>query len=113
MLSELKILAKMEDMMAYGYICLRQYPKSEKFVLAADTRQSMYTMLDLIVTCNKKYTKKTTLEKLDIELDILRMKVRIGMKLGFLPFKKYEHWAKLLDEIGRMIGGWIRATKRQ
>ena len=113
MLSELKILAKMEDMMAYGYICLRQYPKSEKFVLAADTRQSMYTMLDLIVTCNKKYTKKTTHEKLDIELDILRMKVRIGMKLGFLPFKKYEHWAKLLDEIGRMIGGWIRATKRQ
>ncbi len=100
-------------MMLYGMNALRQYPKSERFVLAADTRASMYRMVELIVTCNKKYTKKTTLQQLDIELDVLRMKVRIGMKAGFLPFKKYENWAKKLDEIGKLLGGWMRAESRR
>ena len=99
--------------MLYGMGALKQYPKSEKFVLAADTRKSMYRMVELIVTCNKKYTKKTTWQQLDIELDVLRMKVRIGMKSGFLPFRKYENWAKKLDEIGKVLGGWMRAEAKK
>ena len=99
--------------MLYGMGALKQYPNSEKFVLAADTRKSMYRMVELIVTCNKKYTKKTTLQQLDIELDVLRMKVRIGMKSGFLPFRKYENWAKKLDEIGKLLGGWMRAEAKK
>lgn len=59
-------------MIAYGYIALRQFPKFEKHVLAAEMRQAMWGILRLIVVCNKRYHKKTTLQELDAELDLLR-----------------------------------------
>ena len=98
-------------MIQYGYIALRQFPKTEKFTLAAEIKLSMWRLLRLIVICNKRYYKKTTLQDLDAELDLLRSQVRISKELGFLPFKKYEVWSRHLDEIGRMIGGWLRSLK--
>ncbi|MEW5898169.1 MAG: diversity-generating retroelement protein Avd [Bacillota bacterium] len=106
---ELKIRQKVEDMIAYGYTAVRQFPKSEKFTLAADIKQSMYRLLNLVITTNKRYYKKTTMQELDVELDFLRSLVRIAMQLKFLPFRKYEIWAGMLDEIGKMIGGWFKS----
>ena len=107
---ELKILQKTYDMIEYGYSALRQYPKSEKHTLAADTKQSMYTLMRLIIRANKRYHKKTTLQDIDIELDTLRHFIRLGNGLGFLPFKKYEVWSRQLNEIGKMLGGWIKVN---
>lgn len=99
--------------MAYAYQALNQYPKYEKHSLVAETKSSMLHLLKLTITCNKKYYKKTTLQELDIELDILRSYVRLGFNLHYLPPKKYENWARMNDEIGRMIGGWIKSQKEK
>lgn len=99
-------------MIEYGYIALKQYPKSERFVLAADTKQCMYNMLKLIIRANKRYFKKTTLQDLDIEIDTLRHLIRLGHSLGFLPFRKYEIWSKQINEIGKMLGGWIKSNPK-
>ena len=109
---DLKILQKTYDMIEYGYIALRQFPKSERHTLAAEIKRSMYELLRLIIRGNKKYFKKTTLQDVDIELDNLRYLIRLGQSLGFLPFKKYEVWSKLLNEIGKMLGGWIKSTAK-
>jgi len=107
--TDLLIRQKCEAMIVYGYVALRQFPKFERHVLAAEIRVSMLGLLRLIVVCNKRYHKKTTLQDLDAELDLLRCQVRLGKELGYLDFQKYETWAKLNDEIGRMIGGWIKS----
>ena len=110
-MDELKIRQKCEDMIAYGYIALQQFPKAEKHTLAADIKRSMFKLLELIIICNKKYYKKSTMQELDIELDVLRSSIRLAMTLRFLPFKKYEVWSLHLNEIGKMIGGWMRSLK--
>jgi hypothetical protein len=107
--TDLLIRQKCEAMIAYGYVALRQFPAFERHVLAAEIRLSMLGLLRLIVVCNKRYHKKTTLQELDAELDLLRCQVRLAKALGYLDFKKYETWAKHNDEIGRMVGGWIKA----
>lgn len=100
-------------MIEYGYVALRQYPKSERHTLAAETKQSMYDLLKLIIRANKKYYKKTTLQDIDIELENLRYLVRLANGLGFLPFRKFEHWSRLLNEIGKMLGGWLKAMQQK
>ena len=107
--TDLLIRQKCEAMIEYGYVALRQFPAFERHVLAAEMRVSMWGLLRLIVVCNKRYHKKTTLQELDAELDLLRCQVRMAKSLGYLDFKKYEHWAMLNDEIGRMLGGWIKS----
>ncbi len=110
-MEELKILQKCYDMIQYGYICLRQYPKAEKHTLAAETKQSMLELLRLIIRANKRYYKKTTIQDLDVELDTLRHYIRLAKDLRFLPFRQYENWVAMLNEIGRMIGGWQKSVK--
>ncbi len=71
----LKIKQKIEDMITYAYIVLAQFPKSEKHTLAAEIKRSMFRLLELVIACNKKYFKKTTMQELDVELDMLRSSV--------------------------------------
>jgi hypothetical protein len=111
-IEDLKIRQKVEDMAVYAYTAMRQFPKSEKHTLAAEIKASIFRLLRLIIVCNKWYHKKTTLQDLDAELDVLRAYVRLAFNLGFLPIKKYEVWSKMNDEIGRMIGGWIKSQKQ-
>lgn len=108
---DLKILQKSYDMVKYGYCALRQFPKSEKYSLAADIKQSMYAIIHLIIRANKRYHKKTTLQDIDIEIEALRHLIRMAMDLNFLPFKKYEVWSRLLNEIGKMLGGWMKSIQ--
>lgn len=108
----------MYDTIQYGYTCLRQFPKSEKFTMVADIKNSMYTLLKLLIRASKKYYKKNTLQDADIELQYLKTMIRLASELKthpngapFLSIRQYEIWAKQLDEIGRMLGQWIKSSK--
>jgi four helix bundle protein len=104
-----KILQKTFDMIAFAYSVLAQFPKSEKYALAADIKRCMDKLLELEIEAHKRYHKKTTLQNLDIELAKLRAYTRLAHELGFLLIKKYERWSAMNVEIGKMIGGWIKS----
>jgi len=106
----LKIRQKHEDFMLYAYKALRHMPKSERFTLAADIKSSMLRMLEVMIRANKARNRLPLLYDLDVELEVLRSKIRLAMNLGFLPFKKYEIMAASLVEIGKMLGGWIKQS---
>ena len=110
---DLKILQKIFDMMEYGYGAMAQFPKSEKFALVTDIKHSMDRLLERCIEAKKKYYKKTTLQDMDVELMKLRAYVRLSFNLKFLPMKKYEVWSEKLVEIGKMLGGWIKAVNNQ
>ena len=110
-MEDLKIAERVEEMIEYGYQAVRHFPKSERHVLSQEIRLSMWRLMRLVIVCSKRYHKKTTLQDLDAELELLRRQVRLAKTLGVLPFKKYETWSRYLDEIGRMVGGWIKRSK--
>lgn len=111
-MESLKIMEKTYDMIRYGYQAISQFPKSEKFALAADMKRCMHTILEHIIESQKKYFKKSTLQQLDVEVAKMKLYMRLANDLGFLSFKKYEVWSKMIVEIGKMVGGWIKAAKQ-
>lgn len=111
-MEEMKIQQKVFEMMEYAYVCLQQFPKSEKFALVVDIKRCMNLILERVVEGSKKYYKKTTLQELDVEVTKLKAYIRLSYKLGFLPIKKYEIWAEKVVEIGKMVGGWIKNVQR-
>ncbi|SFQ70019.1 23S rRNA-intervening sequence protein [Halopseudomonas formosensis] len=105
-------------------IYLNHFPKCERHGLALRIRTTAYEMYDLMIEAQKRYQKKTTLTNLDIKHEQLRMQVRLAHELGYfgqpqrsseaaqgLNVKRYLTLSALIDEIGRMIGGWIAASK--
>lgn len=105
-----KMEVRADDIIQYGYIAVKQFPKSEKFVLATRITDLMWEMAALISSAiDARYNseKIKLMKEADKELRKLRIMVRNAMILGFLPFQKYEYWSKLSDELGRMIGAWM------
>ena len=103
----------MLELTEYAYIALRQFPKSEKFGLAADIKNQVYTVLRLIIAANKRYYKKTTMQEMDVEHEVLRRQVELAKTLNFLPFKKLAILIEKVDEVGRLIGGWKKKINKQ
>ena len=109
---------KIADMMKYGKQAVVNFPRRERQT-ADEIRKSMLTMYRLSIMVEKKYYKKTTLQELDIELDVLRHLIRLAQDRDYygrnvappLPFKKYEYWSGMLSEIGRIIGGYMKYAK--
>lgn len=109
-----EIKEKIYEMILYGNPKLTAFPRTERYVLAADIRKTMYTALELAVRLEKKYYKKTTLQDLDIEIDVLRNLLRLAKDKNLYPrqkpcldFHSWEVWIRKVDEIGRMIGGYM------
>lgn len=111
-MEEMKIVQKWEDMALYLYIALRQYPKSERYTLAADTTSALWNIGTNITRANvvRSVTERRRLiEDADMELSRLKVLVRMGMLLKFMDLKKYGILSRQMVEIGKMLGGWLRS----
>lgn len=111
-MAEIKLVLqqKVEDMLQYGYPLLTKFPKAEKFSLAEDIRLCMNEMLRLTIAVDKKKSKLTALEKLDIENATLQAFIRLSKDLKFISVHSYGVWETKLVEIGKMIGGLLRTV---
>lgn len=124
---EAKLDRKFTEFAKLMNIHLNHFPKHEKYGLAQEIRRAAYAVYGYIVEAQKRYHKKTTLTNLDIEHEKLRMFVRLAYALGYFEFKegrraerspaetgehRYLALSRLIDELGRMIGGWIVADRQ-
>ena len=107
------LLERTHDLMKELYISLRQYPKAEKYGLAADTKRAFNSFLELVIRVKDKHTKKTSLEEADIKLDTLRQYLLLGQEFGYMSFKRYEITSKYANECGRIIGKMIQNNNRK
>lgn len=111
-------------------IYLNHFPKAERYALAGRIRNTAYEMYDLITEGQKRYLKKTTLTNLDITHERLRMQIYLAYELGYFRFKdgraadsqqnpqaleqhRFTTLGNMVDELGRMIGGWIAKLREQ
>jgi hypothetical protein len=112
MAENMKVYQKWEDMAKYLYVALQSYPKSEKFTIAADTRNALMLVGRYIYRANNvpKLERRKAIEEADLALVDLKLLIRMGMVLEFMPLKKYEIASAQAVEIGKMLGGWLKAS---
>jgi hypothetical protein len=121
--SEAILSRKYIEMAKLLNIYLNHFPRFERYALANNIRNTTYEIYDLITEAQKRYIKKTTLTNLDITHQKLRMQVYLANELGYFAFKdgrqdekidashRYLAISRLIDEVGRIIGGWINKLK--
>lgn len=103
--------AKLEELDVYTHIALQQFPNAERHLIVADIRKSVALIRRLSIVAWKRYHKKTTLQELDVEVEVLRNLIRksVHKQLGHINEHRYEVWVRHVNEIGRMVGGWIKS----
>ncbi|KKQ40808.1 MAG: hypothetical protein US58_C0012G0017 [Candidatus Magasanikbacteria bacterium GW2011_GWA2_37_8] len=58
-----------------------------------------------------KLNKVATLEHVSLKLNMLRVFIRLLKDVKTIDNKKYVTLENIVDEIGRMLGGWIKSCK--
>lgn len=104
----LLIVKKIREMIVYNNIMLKQFPKHEKYLLANKIRETGYEIFEAAVTINKKFHKKTTFTDLNVKHELLRQFVNLSFELKYIDSQKYRVSQTIIDEVGKMIGAWIK-----
>jgi hypothetical protein len=102
-----------------GY--LAHFPNCHKYTLTQGIRQAFLDVYNLVTECQKRYFKKTSLTQLDVRHEQLRMMIHLANELGLFNYSagrkdalapgahRFLTILKMVDELGRMIGGWVRS----
>lgn len=62
--------------------------------------------------CSRGESRLLALQRADTHLARLRAYLRLIHRWSWLSDGQYEHISKLVLEIGKLLGGWIKASKR-
>jgi hypothetical protein len=90
---------------------LDKLPRSQKFLLGDRIQGTALDVLERLIEATYSKARERALGEANLGVEKLRFLFRICVDLRYLDPRRYEHAARTLDEIGRMIGGWIRTNR--
>ena len=88
---------------------VEKYPRAKKFTLGDRIENAALNVLDALITATFTRTRDQSLADANLGLDRLRFLMRLSQELRLIDLKKYEHAAREIDGVGRLIGGWTKA----
>ena len=85
-----------------------QFPKHEKYLMANKVRELGYEIFEAAITVNKRFHKKTTMSDLNVKHEVLRQFVNLAFELKYIDAQKHRVSQLKIDEVGKLIGTWIK-----
>jgi hypothetical protein len=85
-----------------------KFPKSYRFSVALKLENLSTDFIELTTVANMRKEKLPLLKLADEVLAKLRLLFRLSYEMRFINLKSYEHGSKLLNELGRLLGGWMK-----
>ncbi len=112
---DIPIFKKSYDLYKDFYNLRLSVPKQDRYTLWQKCESLLIEVLEgiLLASQQSKSEKLPTLEKTSVKLNFLRVCIRLMKDIKAIDSKKYIIIEANLDEIGRMLGGWIRSTKER
>ena len=108
------LIPRIEKYIEYMINVIIKLPRTEKFNIGNEYKVSMYKMLSNAIYINKIGSNNEILNKLgylnkiDAELVIERIYLRIMLKNRWIDEKKFKVAMELIYEIGKIVGGLIK-----
>lgn len=95
----------------HNYIKL--FPKTEKYSLGIRIENFTLDTLELalLAAYAPKVNRLIHLESLDAKVQILKTLIRLAHEIRALDDNKYLALQEHLQEMGKMVGGWLRSTR--
>jgi hypothetical protein len=89
---------------------LDKFPRSRRFTLGERLESGLIEVLELLVEAAYTRNKENPLRRANLRLEVVRHLWRLAHELKAIATRQYEYGAKLIDALGRQIGGWLRST---
>lgn len=108
---DLPIFIKWLDFLKWLLVTTDLFPKKARFTFSDRLNQLGLGVVEDLVEARYSRDKSQILKQMNLKLEKLRILLRICFELKFLSTSAYEQAMSRLQEIGKMLGGWIKQTK--
>ena len=93
---------------------LDPFPRVRRFTLGERIETLALAILEALVEASfSRQDKGAWLDRANRKLAVLRHLWRLCYELRVISMRRYEHGARLFDELGRQIGGWRKAVRQK
>jgi hypothetical protein len=109
-LKESPIFTRTYDLVRWLLPVTVKFPRQQRFVLAEAVQRTALRFQEQIIEAAYVDAPRPVLKQADVTLTTLRTYLRLCRDLELLAFGQYEHVARMVNEVGRLLGGWMKSV---
>ncbi len=106
------IFARCDTLVLWVLQATVRYPRHYRAALGKASQEAALLLQRQLIAAARRRDKRAALQAADEALHELRVLLRQGQTLGLITLGQYAHVVRLLDEVGRLIGGWRKSLAR-
>jgi hypothetical protein len=104
------IFTRTYDLLKWLVPATIKFPRQQRFVLALALQQTALRFQEQIIEAVHAAQPRDVLQQADATLAKLRLHLRLSHDLGLLGEGQFRHVAKMVEEIGKLLGGWLKTV---
>ncbi|WFP51964.1 diversity-generating retroelement protein Avd [Methylomonas sp. EFPC3] len=101
------------DLLGWLIPQIDKFPRVRRFTLGERLELVLLEVLELTVEAAFTHNKRAALHKANLRLEVVKHLWRLAFELRTVALRQYEHGARLLDDLGRQLGGWLRSVEQR
>lgn len=107
------VLEKQYQLIMWLLPRMAEFPKDQRFLLADRIQGTMLDVLERLIEAVYRKDKLPLLREANLGLEKTRFLMRMAMECKYISLKRHVFFCQSADEIGRMIGGWMKSFGNQ
>ncbi len=113
-MSQSPIFVKTYDLLLWLLPTTTKFPREQRFVMAGQVQRVALRFQECLIEAatlpkEKRPAKLERLHEAEVELTKLRFHLRLCRDLRLLEADQHRHVSQMLEEIGRLLGGWLKS----
>ena len=105
-MKESPIFTRTYDLLRWLIPLTIKFPRTQRFVLATRLQETVLRFQEHLIEAGRSPEPAPILAQADTDLAKLRLYMRLCRDLELIKFGQYEHGQRMVNEIGRLMGGW-------
>lgn len=110
---DVPLIKKSYDLFALLYSLNPRIPKGARYTLWQRCEDISLKIIEQLIRSghSESSVRLKILNEVSVSLDVLKLLIRLSYETKILDRKMYISAQQPLDEIGRMLGGWIKSLR--
>ncbi len=105
---DLPIFIKWLDFVKWLLVTTDSFPQKARFTFTDRLINLALLIVEDLVEARYSRNKTAILRRANMNLEKLRVLIRICFETRVLPRKAYEQASQNINEVGKMLGGWMK-----
>jgi hypothetical protein len=112
MSEDMVIFTRTFDLLTWLLPCCQKFPKAQRFIVTKRLEDAALDFQEALFHANahRGTVRLQHLRDADAHLNTLRLYLRFAFQWGWLSSGQYEHVSKMVAEIGKLLGGWLKQS---